>query len=56
MAEKEAPNQGLLLTPEERLRAEDEALAYLHSQGKVVGVDGFERRDITYKVREFEEV
>lgn len=43
----------LLLTPQERLNAEDEALMWLRSQGKVVGKDGFERRDIAYTVREF---
>jgi len=42
-----------LLNPEARLSAEDRALEYLHSQGKVVGKDGFKRRDIAYTVREF---
>ena len=43
----------ILLTAEERLSAEDGALEYLRSQGKVVGANGFGRRDIAYTVREF---
>lgn len=43
----------ILLTPEERLNAEDKALEYLHSQGKVVGKGGFTRMDIAFTVRLF---
>ena len=46
-------NEELLLTPEERLDAEDRALEHLHSQGKIVGKDGFTRKDIAFMVRLF---